>query len=196
MKKTVALLVGIAIGIVIALFFYSSHKSSPAAASPEKTEQENAAVAAALAKQNTNTVAVIESNFSGVQPRAEFSPGTAAAVAIPPAGQAEPLEVTNLPPEIAIENMSRAIHQYGEMFGGNPVGTNPEFTKQLTGDNPKHINFISPESGMRVNDNGELVDPWGTPYFFHQISGSDTEIRSAGPDKIMYTADDIVKHAQ
>ncbi len=49
---------------------------------------------------------------------------------------------------------------------------------------------------MRVNDNGELVDRWGTPYFFHQISGADTEIRSAGPDKIMYTADDIVKHTQ
>jgi hypothetical protein len=197
MKKTVALLVGIAIGIIFGFLFFANHKAGPRAASPEKTEQENVAVSAALAKQNTNTVgAIIESNFAHVQPPAgvEASPGTAAA--IPPAGQAEPLEVTNLPPDIAVENMSRAIHQYGEMFGGNPVGTNPEFTKQLSGDNPKHINFISPEAGMRVNDSGELVDPWGTPYFFHQISGSDTEIRSAGPDKIMYTADDIVKHAQ
>jgi hypothetical protein len=197
MKKTVALLVGIAIGIVFWFLFFANHKAGPHAASPEKTEQESAAVSAALAKQNTNTVgAIIESNFDRVQPRAEASPGTASAMAIPPAGQAQPPELTNLPPEIAVENMSRAIHQYGEMFGGNPVGTNPEFTKQLTGDNPKHINFISPEAGMRVNDSGELVDPWGTPYFFHQISGSDTEIRSAGPDKIMYTADDIVKHAQ
>jgi hypothetical protein len=72
------------------------------------------------------------------------------------------------------------------------VGTNPEFAKQLGGDNPKHINFISSDAGMRLDANGELVDPWGTPYFFHQISGSDTEVRSAGPDKIMWTADDIV----
>ena len=194
MKRPVALLLGIAIGIALALFFFS-RRPPPPSASPEKTvEQQNAAVAAALASQSTSTVAIIESNFARVQPQA--SPGTAAAIAIPPAGQAAPLEVTDVPPDIAIENMSRAVHQYGQMFGGNPVGTNPEFTKQLSGDNPKHINFISEAAGMRVNDDGELVDPWGTPYFFHQISGSDTEVRSAGPDKIMYTADDIVMQAQ
>jgi hypothetical protein len=47
---------------------------------------------------------------------------------------------------------------------------------------------------MRLNGDGELVDPWGTPYFFHQISSSDTEVRSAGPDRIMHTSDDIVIH--
>jgi len=78
------------------------------------------------------------------------------------------------------------------MFGGNPVGTNPEITRQLGGDNPKGINFIKPEAGMRVNGNGEMVDPWGTPLFFHQLSGTETEVRSAGPDKRMWTPDDVV----
>ena len=189
MKKWVALFVGIAIGMVIALFFFSRKSAPP---SPANTTRENAAVAAALANQKTNTVAIIESNFARVKAPSVL-PGSAAAISIPPAGQAAPLQLTNIPPEIAVENMSRAIHQYGQMFGGNPVGTNPEFTKQLSGDNPKYINFISEEAGMRVNENGELIDPWGTPYFFHQISGSDTEVRSAGPDKIMYTSDDIVR---
>jgi hypothetical protein len=45
---------------------------------------------------------------------------------------------------------------------------------------------------MRINKHGELVDPWGTAYFFHQLSGKETEIRSAGPDKILWTADDLV----
>jgi len=36
------------------------------------------------------------------------------------------------------------------------------------------------------------VDPWGTPYFFHQLSGKEMEIHSAGPDKMMWTADDLV----
>ena len=45
---------------------------------------------------------------------------------------------------------------------------------------------------MRVNENGEMVDPWGTPYFFHQLSGHEMEIHSAGPDKIMWTFDDLV----
>ncbi|HWY30579.1 MAG TPA: hypothetical protein VNX46_07500, partial [Candidatus Acidoferrum sp.] len=100
--------------------------------------------------------------------------------------------VADLPPDTVLANVRRAVRQFGEMFGGNPVGTNPEITRQLLGDNPRHINFIDPSAGMRVNGNGELVDAWGTPYFFHQISGSEMEIHSAGPDKIMWTADDIV----
>lgn len=84
------------------------------------------------------------------------------------------------------------MHQYGDMFGGNPVGTNPEITAALTGSNPKHINFLSDQVGMRINDKGELVDTWGTPYFFHQLSGTVMEIHSAGPDKVMWTSDDLV----
>ena len=87
--------------------------------------------------------------------------------------------------------MRTRIRQYGSTFGGNPVGTNPEITKALQGDNPKQINFLKAD-GNRVNAKGELVDPWGTPYFFHQLSGNEMEIRSAGPDQIMYTSDDQV----
>ena len=78
------------------------------------------------------------------------------------------------------------------MFGGNPVGTNPEITAALNGQNPRQANFINPEAGMRTNGNGELVDAWGIPYFFHQLSGTEMEIRSAGPDRKMWTSDDQV----
>ncbi len=98
----------------------------------------------------------------------------------------------DIPPEVVLQNVRHAITQYGAMFGGNPVGTNPEITAALAGDNPKQINFIKPEAGMRVNASGELVDTWGTPLFFHQLSGADTEIRSAGPDRKMWTPDDLV----
>jgi hypothetical protein len=110
------------------------------------------------------------------------------------AGVVAPVAVNtdNIPPAIAVENVSRAVRQYGVMFGGNPVGTNPEITAALNGGNPKQINFIKPDAGMRINEKGELVDAWGTPLFFHQISGTETEIRSAGPDKIMWTHDDLV----
>jgi hypothetical protein len=72
------------------------------------------------------------------------------------------------------------------------IAPTPAFTAALNGDNPKGVHFLNPEKGMRVNDRGELVDPWGTPFFFHQLSGTQTEIRSAGPDKQMWTADDLV----
>jgi hypothetical protein len=196
MNKKAAILVLIAIGIALALYSFNRNPGQNAASRQPTVEQQNAAVATALAHQTSNTVAMIDSNFAQVQipPMAHVIAGTAAGIAAPPAGLATPPEFTNLPPQSVVENMSRAIRQYGTMFGGNPVGTNPEFTKQLGGDNPRHINFISSEAGMRVNANGELVDPWGTPYFFHQISGSNTEVHSAGQDKIMWTSDDVVAH--
>jgi hypothetical protein len=114
---------------------------------------------------------------------------TQAAPSAPPVP--ETAESSSLPPATILENMRTTIRQYGSMFDGNPVGTNPEITRQLHGDNPKQIDFLK-QDGNRVNANGELVDPWGTPYFFHQVSGQEMEIRSAGPDRVMYTADDLV----
>jgi hypothetical protein len=35
-----------------------------------------------------------------------------------------------------------------------------------------------------------MCDRWGTPYFFHQVSKTEMEIRSAGPDRRMWTGDD------
>jgi hypothetical protein len=158
----------------------------------EIKNSQDATVAGALAKLSPRTVAIIESNFTRVHPAQESLNPTGEGISTAPAGQPAPLQFTNFGPAIVLENMSRAIRQFGTMFGGNPVGTNPEITSQLTGNNPKHINFLNAEAGMRVNENAELVDPWGTPYFFHQLSGTDMEVRSAGPDKIMWTSDDLV----
>src|SRR4029077_10878014 len=99
---------------------------------------------------------------------------------------------TNIEPQIVLENMRRAVINYGSTFSGNPVGTNPEIAAALNGENPKQIKFIDPENGLRINDQNELVDSWGTPFFFHQLSATDMEVRSAGPDTIMWTADDLV----
>jgi hypothetical protein len=101
-------------------------------------------------------------------------------------------EVQNLPPLTVLDNARVAMHNYGSTFGENPVGTNPEITAALMGRNPKQINFITSESGLRVNENGEMVDAWGTPLFFHQLSGREMEIRSAGEDRKMWTFDDKV----
>ena len=94
-------------------------------------------------------------------------------------------------PAIVLSNMRIVIHQYGSMFGGNPVGTNPEITAALNGDNPRQAKFINEDSGLRINGKGELVDFWGTPFFFHAESGTRMGIRSAGPDKKMWTDDDV-----
>jgi len=95
-------------------------------------------------------------------------------------------------PSTVVENMRIAINLYRSMFGNNPVGTNPEITKALSGENPKQANLLKEEAGLRINAKGELVDYWGTPFFFHQLSGTQMEIHSAGPDRQMWTGDDIV----
>jgi hypothetical protein len=73
---------------------------------------------------------------------------------------------------------------------GNPVGENAEITAALTGDNRFHFAFI-PRNHPAINAAGELCDRWGTPFRFHQVSGTQMEIRSAGPDRKFATADDV-----
>jgi hypothetical protein len=74
---------------------------------------------------------------------------------------------------------------------GNPVGENSEITAALRGRNRLGFAFI-PVDCPAVNAKGELCDRWGTPYFFHQLSGEKMEIRSAGPDRRLWTSDDQV----
>jgi hypothetical protein len=89
-----------------------------------------------------------------------------------------------------LENVHFALRDYRAALGGNPVGTNAEVTAALLGDNPKQMKLPLPEKS-RINGAGELCDPWGTPYFFHQISATKMEVRSAGPDQKLWTGDDI-----
>ena len=185
MKKWAVVVVTVAVALEIGFLLVKNR--TPPATAPQNTTAQDASVTAALARQGTNAARIIESNFARVQPMPERP-----VPPVVPAGQPAPLQFTNFAPATVLENMGRAVRQFGRMFGGNPVGTNPEITSQLSGSNPKHINFIDAEAGLRINGNGELIDPWGTPYFFHQISGTDMEIHSAGPDRIMWTADDLV----
>jgi hypothetical protein len=75
--------------------------------------------------------------------------------------------------------------------GTNPVGNNAEITAVLTGKNKLGYAFIRPDHPA-INASGELCDRWGTPFYFHQISGTVMQVRSAGPDREHWTEDDIV----
>ena len=76
---------------------------------------------------------------------------------------------------------------------GNPVGANEQITATLRGHNPKHLAYL-PQEGSFVDGNGRLIDRWGTPYFFHALAGDHMDIRSAGPDRVLWTKDDLVHH--
>ena len=90
-----------------------------------------------------------------------------------------------------LDNIQFALRDYRSALGENPVGTNAEITSSLLGNNRKQAKVPLPD-GATLNGLGELCDPWGTPYFFHQQSATRMEIRSAGPDHKMWTADDVL----
>jgi len=177
------------------------HFSKPGQPAPGTTGAHDSTAPAAVAGMNPPAGEA----RTGASQTAVPGPGAPALVAtagtIPSVNSTAPLGrplpgiapgAKDVPPSAAVQIIRRSVHQFDQMFGGGPVGNNSEITAQLSGQNPKQINFLSGQDGVRINQNGELVDAWGTPYFFHQLSGSDMEVRSAGPDRKMWTPDDVL----
>jgi hypothetical protein len=190
------------LGVAAAIGLYLSHSSKTQTGARAVSEP----VVTGSANQGPKSNALVSPPGTGLTPAA---PATLPSTSAPPAIQThanspppQALELgdldfrvagpTKIAAETVLENMRTAIRDYSSMFGGNPVGTNPEITAALNGDNPKQARLLKADAGMRINGNGELVDPWGTPFFFHQLSGTQMEIHSAGPDKTMWTSDDLV----
>ncbi len=92
---------------------------------------------------------------------------------------------------IDLDKIALMLRDYRTIMGENPIGTNAEIMKAIMGGNTRKA-MLGPPEGQSLNANGELIDRWGTPYFFHQLSGTHMEIRSAGPDGKMWTADDVI----
>jgi hypothetical protein len=98
--------------------------------------------------------------------------------------------IQSTPERQQAEEIALNLRNYGQRFGGNPTGTNAEIVAALRGANPARANYLP--QNARLNENGEVLDPWGTPWSFHSNSAFDTEVRSAGPDMKLHTPDDIV----
>lgn len=95
-------------------------------------------------------------------------------------------------PATELARVARTVRDYRAAFGSNPVGLNKEIVRTLLGDNPRAAKFLDPATA-KLNAQGELLDDWGHPYFFHALSGTVMEVRSAGPDGRVFTPDDLVQ---
>ena len=173
------------------LFFGKRHSITiPLPEAANKTDAPVSSSAPTIGKNSTSASSAATQPPSATQP-----PNSSSATTLlknsPAVLPAEP-EFTKLPPQTVLENMRLAFRNYISAFGSNPVGTNPEITQALDGGNRKQTHFLNEEDGLRINGRGELIDPWGTPYFFHQLSGTEMEIHSAGPDRVLWTSDDLV----
>jgi hypothetical protein len=82
---------------------------------------------------------------------------------------------------------------YRSRFGAFPAAAdNRQMVNALAGNNPGRLALIAREHPA-IGARGELLDRWGTPFFFHHIGRDLIEIRSAGADRSMWTADDVVE---
>jgi hypothetical protein len=104
---------------------------------------------------------------------------------------------TNRPPENDLTLMSRLMENSLLLLksaGNRPLSANEDWVDLLRGRNAAQEQFL-PATHVALNTNGQLVDRWGTPLFFHALGSGRYELRSAGPDKKLWTADDIHRNA-
>jgi hypothetical protein len=100
------------------------------------------------------------------------------------------------PPGPSPEEDVRALHQLVGNFltavkdpYRPPLGDNEDLARAMMGGN-RYGHVFVPTNDARVVD-GKIVDRWGTPYFFHNRAPDAIDVRSAGPDRALFTADDV-----
>lgn len=196
MKKNRSIWIGIAI-VVVAIIVAVSNTKNPVQPPTVATSQKSPAPPVADPVSNAPTVARPSPPVTGdIKQTSALSPANPASEPPVAPDNPPPPPKPELPPATlenvrqAIEDLDLVIRDFRTALGGNPVGDNAEITRSLRGNNLKQLKLKLPDNSP-LNAEGELCDIWGTPYFFHQLSGKQMEIRSAGPDRKMWTADDI-----
>ena len=93
-------------------------------------------------------------------------------------------------PEEDLQILQELLDVYRRALNGAPSGENAEIVAALRGANPRGIAVLA-TNHPALRADGQLLDRWGTPYFFHSISRERMEIISAGPDRQLWTLDDL-----
>ena len=99
-------------------------------------------------------------------------------------------------PQQDITDLSHVFGNFSLLVKGDqpiPLSANEEIANALRGKNKIQLQFL-PGDAPCFNTQGQIVDRWQTPLFFHAQDKDRIDIRSAGPDKQMWTADDIHRH--
>ena len=127
------------------------------------------------------------------------SPGRPALVPVAPSPSfprsplADALNSSSTTAQDDLRAVGRMLALYRERFGAYPAfGDNAQLVNALAGANPRRIALLPRDVPAVSAATGELLDRWGTPYVFHAVSRTALEIRSAGPDREAYTADDLL----
>lgn len=147
-------------------------------------------------------VFVIRSSPDSALPATLGKPNADAPKPAQPVVELGPISVHQSAPELAaqltrndldttarIEAVNQILYVYRQGFGGNPSGQNEDIVAAILGENEKRTALL-PKDCPAIQG-GKLVDEWGTPYWFHSVTAKVMEIRSAGPDRDLFTNDDV-----
>ena len=85
-----------------------------------------------------------------------------------------------------------ALGRYHSEFKSYPTGTHKEIVESLFGKNSRNRPYLNPHIAAFRNEQGEIVDDWGTPLRI-DLFGEEQPPRalSAGPNKLFGDDDDI-----
>lgn len=142
-------------------------------------------------------------SVAGVSAGAEFAPGV---VAPPPqlrprrvASAEQPLlaheELLTLEGDgaadiSALADLTRAYLEQPDGAGRETVGFNEDLARALT--NRDVLGEAAIPAGHPILRDGQLIDRWGTPWHVHPLASDRIQLRSAGPDRKLFTPDDLV----
>jgi len=104
---------------------------------------------------------------------------------------------TNLSPQNDLTLMSHLMDNSRLLLKSaaeRPLSGNEDWADFFRGKNSAHERLL-PDQHIALNTNGQLIDRWGTPLFFHAVGGGRFELRSAGPDRKLWTDDDIHRNS-
>ncbi|MEM9081489.1 MAG: hypothetical protein AAGC74_12445 [Verrucomicrobiota bacterium] len=91
---------------------------------------------------------------------------------------------------ILLHNVLRNVFLLVKKRDPRHYATNPDLVEFLIGNNNNRETYLTPPHPILNRDN-LLIDRFGTPLHFHPISKDLLQIRSAGPDTILFTEDDF-----
>ena len=102
----------------------------------------------------------------------------------------------NTTPEHDLASLAQLIDNFTLLVKtatDRPLSSNEDWSQALCGFNPSRQPFI-PHNHIIFNAQHQLIDRWGTPLFFHAEARGRYAIRSAGPDRRLWTTDDLQRN--
>lgn len=101
---------------------------------------------------------------------------------------------SSTPPIEDLRKIHRVVTGYFSLVkdaSRHPIGGNPDLAAALRGENPNREVFVR-EGHPVFGLDGSIIDRWGSPVVVHPEAYRQLALRSSGPDRSPYTADDLV----